>query len=543
MKEFSLDISAMFKHGLRQRVKDRRNSIGLVDLVNYEPTEDGLMPYNPVLPFMTQELLYTYGIGFEYPFPQMFVASNKIFLCTATKIYLVDPNSMTSLYELDVYDYDTSVQTTIPEGNYWHLVDLNEAWYLTNGACIVFFPGRGQILGNDESVWISKTKSVTCGSHYKGRTVLGGLDYQNFWDSTWQSFWTTWQTKVKDTGMDFGRLRQLGDTAMPVGKNWVWWSTIGGGDLQALLNNTVATGGYVSSSYGTDDPAFFRQLKRNEMGFYQLPTIGEVLVLKELGEYLIAYSSTGVIALRHVSLEFGSTLAPVHIPKLAQVGLTGRLAIAGDKDHHVFLDNSGTLWRLTADLQAVPLGYKEYLYHLLGAEPTVHYSPNPHDHTGFGEFYITAINHYYKLTQSGLCKTTQALTSAQFFQGGTIGVAATVPDPTEGSFKTDTLDFNYKGNKTIESVHVFTNETRIVEQIKIWIAFDYRKYKQDTWTEGNWYLCTPEGIAYPKVTSEEFRLRFKTNDFRRQDLDGITINYKTPDRRHQRSISVDEVRT
>jgi len=543
MKEFSFDIDASLRKGLRRLNKEVRQEPGLISLFNWEPTDVGVVPYNYVVNPFSPELLYMYGIQFDYSFPQMFVGKAKALLCTRDSIYMVNIDTWDSLYKLTLYDIDNpSQEASIQPGNYWHLIDLEESWFLTNGASTVFFSGKDVMTGGDEKVYIKNGMPVSCGSYYKGRVVLGGFDYTRFWDSTWQSFWNSWQKKKKDTGLDFSREEAEGSIDMPVGKNWIWWSSIGGGDTQLLFSSSLLDSGYVGSTYGSDKPFVFDLLKRNEQGFSQLPFTGQVIKLKELGDYLIAYTKTGVIALKHVGLEIGSTLAQVTIPELEHVGLYSTGAVDGDRNHHVFLDPSGFLWELGRDLSVVPLGYREYLYPMIDQNPVIYFASRPWGIDQYGEFFICTSDKTYKLVKNGLMETGQRLSSARYIAGTCVGICTEYSDEKEAYFATDVIDFSQPGYKTINSVVVLNTEIRTSDKPKVYVAIDYRYRQSGEFVTGEYRQCNYEGVATFPVSGVDFRVRVKTDNFRRIDIGTVRINYQVNDRRFQRSISVTEIR-
>jgi len=539
MKEFSIDFENLFKNGLRRLNKSDRTKTSFVELLNMEPTEQGLVPYNDIINPFTPTLLHMYNIQFEYPFPQLFIGKGRGILAHRTKVYLVNIDTWDELYELDLYDIDDpTTRATITPGSYWHLVDMGETFFLTNGVDTVFLTGKDAMLGNAEKAYIKHGMPFTCGSYYKGRVVFGGLDYHKFWSDDWKTLWDTWLTKKTDTGLSFERKKEGFDVLMPVGKNWIWWSSIGGGDVQMLFSSSLAEEGYTSSTYSSTKPLIMDILKSNEQGFAQLPFLGDVIGLKELGDYLIAYTLTGIIALRHTPLEIGSTLAQVDIPVLSGVGLLSNGALAGSKDHHVFIDSSGTLWELDSSLKAVPLGYREFLYPMIGQQPTIHFAQNPYNLDGYGEFYISSISKTYKLVKGGLLETGQDLSSACYIEGATIGVCTDYNTKEEGRFKTDTIDFGNPGLKSIRSITVLGAETYFVHRNKAYIALEYRTDQKGDFKSTGWRLANQQGVVFFPVSGIEFRIKVKVKDYRRWSIGRLIVSYQEGDRRFRRSLDV-----
>lgn len=543
MKEFSKTIEKELTFGLRRHEKVIRNKFKLFELYNLEPMEGGLHPLEPVVnPFNTTELSLA-GLELDWPFPQLFIGTSAILLASANRVYEVNPNDF-SFNQLTTYDADTpGTEKGIEVGGPWQFFDLGKNWFLTNGTDTVFYYGKDEMLGNAPKVYVKAGMPFQTGCYHKGRVLFGGFDYNQFWNTAWQSIWDTWQAYKLDTKISDTIIKPEGDIKMPVGENWLWWSSIGGGDVTFLFFPQLAQEGAMGeddSGYGDTDPLFMEFLKGNESGFTALPFIGTLRLIKPMGDYIIAYGDTRVLAIRPVPAP-SPTYSIIPIPKLNRVGVESGVAVAGDDSHHVFLDKAGFLWELKADLSVVPLGYREFLFDFVGQAGILAHSQNPHDISEYGRFYLGRDGENFVLNKQGLFETGQLVTSVDYFSGATIGVCETLEDgEDEARIGVDTFDFSEEGTKTLESIHLFMDTLRYDsnEGLLTSVAVDY-KWKKDMEFRTTAYKPVNEAgwIHFP-VSGIEFRVRVKAQNFARFNLGSIRIDVKFSDRRFRRAVEL-----
>jgi len=541
MREFSADLGDILKTGLRNREVDDRQALKFLELCNLEPTDSGLVPFNSVVPAFDLTALTASGVEIEHPFPQVFIGSQYGFICTTDSIYTFSLNNFKTISRLTIYDHDNpTVETDLNTGIPWNLIDMGKSWILLNGVDLVYYFNTEGMIGVEDKVYVRKNYGVGCGTYYKGRIVLGGLKPDTFWSGTWQNFWNTWITKKKDTGLDFNKMINGINTLMPVEKNWLWWSTIGGGDVSMLIKGEGMVSGNLTSDYDSSNPLYRAILKRNEQGFACLDKPGSILCIKALGEYIIVYGDYSIKAYKHKDIGLGSTLAPINIPLLDTVGLLNSGAADGDLYHHVFLDSSGTLWELTSDLMAKVLGYKEYFFDMLRTGPKVTYTQLPFNVDTFGAFYITDGFVTYKLVKNGLLKVTQSISSATYMQGNSIGICEDFDREEIGYFTTDILDLNRTGIKTINSIDVICNEDTVVKSGTIKVCIYYRYTQGEAYKVTDWYLCNNEGSVNFPVQAVDFKIKIKVSDYRRFSIGRLIIHFQYNDRRFKRSLDVNQ---
>lgn len=139
MEPFSLTIKEELGKGLSPN-NNPRNRPYLVEAI-------GAIPYEGVLQAIDQfTRIDSSSLGtLTFPYPQLFVTSNFILVCTDTTIYeyatemVWDTGSMT--WDAGDMAWDLNVFTTklsgLPTGHTWDLVDFKSFIYMTNGACAV----------------------------------------------------------------------------------------------------------------------------------------------------------------------------------------------------------------------------------------------------------------------------------------------------------------------------------------------------------------------------------------------------------------------
>ncbi len=550
MKEFSDKLQQTFSKGLRPYHKSRRGTYQFFDLYNFKPTKFGVVPYEyieMILPEAVREIF----TDESFPFPQLFIGKKFNLIAASTKVYMVDKEDWSIIYELDTYDPIAPANTkVITVGNAWEFADFWDSWFLTNGACTVFSPGQDEMVGDAKKVYVSDTLTINTAIDHKGRVVFGGFNPKNFWGDTWNTFWNTWYASQLDTGISHSKVEYDESIQMPIGDQWIWWSSVGGGDaLQFFFPSLYTTTGPVPgtvgdpTTYGASKPFILDFLKKNEQGFAPMPVQGLVIAMRALGDFIIVYSTEGVTAIRPIS----SPTPSYSIRNLQLGGIASRNAVAGDDSRHVYLDRSGILVEINATLNIKPLGYREYFFPLLGTDISISHSANLLNLDDYGEYFISTIDKHFYLNEEGLCEHGQQVTSAFYYNGVTQGMGYVLEDTADviGRIGVDTFDFGMSGIKTIEWVRLVGTETLWApdsDSIQLQVALDYR-YKMGndkTWTTTAYKGVNDEGLVYFPVASLEFRLRIKITDYEKLDLDYATFGVKQGDKRYERSIPINK---
>jgi len=500
--------------GLRRRSEAGRNTDALVEATFIKPVEDGLRSASTVVnPFA--ESPYS-----AFPFPQLIRGSSVTLLAGKTSLGLVDTsaNIWTSSAIVTYDAYSPTQQKSIPAGGVWQFIDCFNTWFLLNGSCVVYKTHRvGMITSEADRVFVQDTVDVNTGCAFKGRVLFGGFNPDTYWTSAWQTIWNDYAATF---GFNISR-------DMPVGENFVMWSSIGGGDVLNLFHADVAVDGYIGED--TRSNLFLDYYKRNEAGLLPIPYPGTIRVLKPLGNGVAVYSENGVGVLYPVI----DPVPTFGFQPLLNIGIPDRGAVGGDDTVHAFVDTGGKLRTISADYKTELLDYGEYLTGFLGQDMAISYD------RGDMEFYISGVNEggdrlTYVLTKNGLGRSPQHVTSGFFAEGALLGVFKQERS-TEVIMVTDVIDFELRDLKLITTVELGAEFSGAA-----WIAVDYRYSKTDPFTRSEWVLLNDEGFARVQKAGVEFRVCVKCSTYIGLKMDYINVRWGLAGKRIVRGIYAEQ---
>jgi len=401
MREFEIeyDREDMIR-GLRTEELQHRELKGFTSLINLKPKPYGLIPFTEITqPFAS--------INFDYPFPQIFKLGSQVLYATRTQLYTVDT---TTWDKTPIFVAGRTINGgghSILSGGHWHVLDFLNSWMLINGSSVVFKSQYtiDESIG-DLNVVVSNDITVTTGIEHRGRAVLGGFNSADFWSADWEAFWTTW-ANAQTTGLNYS----VSDAP---GTNFVMWSNVGEGLLWLWYKDLAMTGIVLEgdgnlnteSGFGSSRPKILELFQRGDMGWMPMPWDGTVLNILELGKDLVVYGTNGVTGMT-------SVIDPIPtygiIPILDDIGLASRSAVAKGKGFHLFVDTSGEIRMIENGFKETRIGYKEFIAPMLtedGAKEIVVSSDEYNK-----EFYICNGQKTYMLTETGLCRVNQLITS------------------------------------------------------------------------------------------------------------------------------------
>ena len=498
--------------GLRSDSRTRKNSGQLIQATNLKLTQDNLEPETVF------DDPYNGGQTVTWPYPQFFkgkgvtlVATSATALSSAAEL---DPWTLTSLTTYDALDPDTTKAIPVGASN-WQLADFQDTWMLCNSREVVFEGNIFGRIGETEKVLISDAVQVTSVCAHKGRGFLAGFSTSNFWQDKWSDFWSE-ATSTLPYQTDT-------TTNVALDQNFVWWTSLAGGDLFALWFPDEMMDGYEGFHQGFQNKVF-EMLKRNDFGYAPMPYQGLVRRVAPLGDHVIAYSNDGIASLTPTTIGDFNTMG---VRLLSDHGIMTGHAFCASPKRHIWLDNIGDLWQITPDLQVTRLGYKEYLLDFDNSTAQQWSYDSQED-----QFWICDGNEGYILTESGLTQTMKMPTSAQVV-GDDIRA---VTDDANGEFLntpcpsgqtvivTDVYDFGERTNKTIRLIEVGT--TKPIE-----VAVDYRSntgdFKRSLWKKTDDY-----GRTYFVVSGVEFRIVLRGDDSTQYEY--ITVEWEPIQKRRKR---------
>ncbi len=271
----------------------------------------------------------------------------------------------------------------------------------------------------------------------------------------------------------------------------------GTANLSCSVTNITARK-VVQTGYGLTRPFIADMLERGDGGAYPMPWQGRTLAVRALDTVAVAYCEDGVAALvPHTDPPTFGYRRLVDQRGQSPRGLASRGAVGGDEYTHVFVDRSGSLWRLTD----AGLEWLDYRWLLSGLEDVVvAYDPVEH------EFYIggarDGTNAAYVLTETGMAQSPQSVTSIVVVGGQSSGIAVQAGP---GGFRavTETLDMGTRLMKTVTEVELGLSSGSNTMTVTV----EYKTSREDTvWARSSPVALRGKGVAHLVVSGVEFRV-------------------------------------
>lgn len=507
MKEYGFNLDKSLTRGLRRTYKEKKNSFGMLDLFNLEPTPYGLVPFSFCTQPWSSEKLASIGIELSWPFPQLIRLKSFTLLLGADYLFLVNEEDW-SLVQLDTYDFYNSSQTKgIKAGGYWQAIDFWDTFLLMNGSCTLWYDRFV------DKVLVEDTVKIQAGCDYKGRAVFGGFDQDAYWSSAWQLFWTNNPSSI------------VGGQPRALGKNWIKWTSIGGGDLDLIFDADVKQDQLLKIDAG-DMPMSHRSL---------------ISTIKELNQKLLVYSFDAVSLVSHKSQPV-STLG-VDDEEIAP-GIRNIGAVAGNKKNHVFVAQDNSLWWIGKDFRPVKLGYREFFED----ETDLIVSRNPIN----GNFHISSNNRTFVLTWDtdkdqphGLAEVGQKITSCIAVNGTAWNLGSDIEaseESVEVRFTTDIFDLDRTGDKSIHWITVHGEEGALdTTGGTIYVRVHYRYSHWKSFDKTGWRKTNKKGACYFPVAGTDFKIELKADNFKFINISRLHITFQQDDANFTRGINVSQV--
>ena len=490
------DFTDSLRNGLRPVEYAGKNVQFLQTANNILCTQFGLTAHEIIQQLIASGELTANSITVSHPYPQVFKGKGVTLLCTATKVYTVNESTWT-LTQLTTYDLRNSANAhSIPSGGVWHFADFHTSWFLFNGACTVMKTG-----------WVDSTKTLVqdeqtmkTGCDFRGQLIIGGLA-SDFWTAEWQTLWGT--LTPQGTAWSYS----LGSP----GQNWLWWSSIGGGDIGALFLSSLAVNdlGSVTGGHDSDRPFIVDMMRRVESSMMPMDFQGTILRVEPLRNAVVVYGEDGVSAIFPAS-------SPVPTfgleDNLLSVGIAARNAVCSDGINQFFVDAEGFLWSITPTLQLQKLGYQEYLSPMLGNDITLFYDRTRQ------RCHITDGVDSYVLFEGRLSKQAQIPTALLNVDGGLAGLYETEADESV-LVKTTPFDLGTRKAKTIYSVELSMDDPTGATMI-----IYYRDDVLSSFTASETFTVDTRGETVVLVTGVEFYIAILCTSSVGFEVTGLFVN-------------------
>jgi len=511
MQEYQLQIREALINGLRPIEDVPAGSKYLVECKGLRPGPAGLRSVEEVKNPFASDWSET------FPFPQLLRGSEVTLLAGEDSICQVGEDW--SLEELKLYSVSDrlEVETVVP-GGFWHMADFGKVWVLFNGSCTVISLKKGAVFGEEDRLMLQDAVTMNTGCSFRGRLVFGGFSPSDFWGNNWMSLWNS-VSASEDYSID--------SEMSGLRKNFVAWTTIGGGDLlHVLLPDDAVKGLIKEADHSLEEPFFLDLWRRNEAGFRPMPWSGDVLCVKQLGKGVMVYGSNGISLLFPVVEPFPT----FGLQEIADFGIADRGAVGGDINQHALTDEGGKLWTIGADYKLQQKGYKEYFLPSLGGSFAVSLDSNEQ------RFYISSASGSFILTETGLGETAQSITSL-LYEKELVGIA----DERDiyAFVMSGAFDFGYRDLKTVTMIEVGLLYNIDAEAFAV---VDFRYSKTEAFQRSAPILLNEEGAARVQITALEFRfgvLIEAVETVKDVQIDYINVRWQSSAARTKRGLGAD----
>lgn len=491
-----------FVKGLRPVDRTPRNSGFLTIADNVLCRPEGTAAYPALsIPISGGELTAN-GVTIAFPFPQLYKGKEYTLLLDQTAIFTVDESTWT-LTAITTYDYATPANTkAITAGGPWHVADFWGTIYLSNGQDFIIKTP------NDAKWYIEDTVGInTCCKH------LGRLSFGGFGGTVWSSAHKTWLQGLMLS--EDPPNAQIPQGLTDVGQNWIWYSTIGGGDVEFLFNLTYMQDGYFTSmpSGHSSTQALAEEFWcRNEWGFMPMTFQGKVLAQVPLGQHMVVYGEDGINILTAAGTTYGLT-------RELHVGIDSRSAVSSNGARHLFVDDGGDLWQITADLQIQRMDYNEYLLPMIGSEIVI----TENQHQGWATISDENVAYAY-VDGGGLSKIPEQVTSQFFTQGGEVGIKESY-GTNQPLLVTDTFDMDIRGDKEILGVEIGG-----APDVTMDVAIDRRRDSDGSFVRSEFYPVNTRGAVQFMIVANEFRVVLRPTIGDTVDIDYVQVKWRPTDK-------------
>lgn len=490
MKEFNYIFSEGIKKGLSQYSNNPLNDQALSSLLNMKVAEKGIKPYTDIKNIPND-------VSISWPYPQIFKGSYYCFLADETTVYnigisniaeninITSSSSLTDELDSELLDELADALTwsgfqslgNLPIGDFWDFADFGKYIILTNGSVIIFIdyetnPDDPAISSMEYSSIFPRCKTYC---NFKGQIIGGNVQ-------------TSWHDCSSTS---------------------VIWSKIGYADFTPMVGM--------------------------ESGFKILgDASGDIHKVLRLGDGIAVYGDNSVVLMKPEEVKFGFFTA-------LEVGIPSIKAIAGSDSEHVFVDNLYRIWRWKDGKKPELLDYSHHIENLTLDNIIVSVDKSQN------EYYISDGLKTYLLTDYGLSEIHQLITSVFHHEGNVYGVVESVG--ASGFYlESERLDFGLRGLKTIVAIEVGISYSSdyILDELTDELEDEDSDYLSASDIHGSvsWKsniagsfsnttnrLINPNGVFYPKVTGDEFKIKLVCPTRTNLQIDYMNIRINTTDKR------------
>lgn len=467
-----------------------------------------------------------------------------------TIVALVKPNDNTTQYRVrpttntpigGTVEYTLVTQWATPfvlvseEWNFVKSEEFNDVWFVQAGydplgpggdvgrVIVYHIPSNGTVGAHPSLKWAllrhagSDVEPTNHNSRYigsiarhMGRLYMGGFHPDNpCFSSTialkgaksWEYFWQSFLENVEV---------ELTHEGMTIGKNVIFYSKLNGGDYFWPFAVEMAMLSCPSESAFEDAAPFLLDaVRKKEIGFFEVPTIGHIQRLESVDRALYIFATDGIFIAVQNPTDFGTGHA---VFKVSDVPLK-HISSGLNKGMGVYFVNANDNLCF-ADQEGVKvIGYKVQLKTLTG------YVQMDYDNEE-DDLYISGDNRCFVLTRTGMGEYGAPVSSFVSVLGVLTGYAGVpesrtyVLDPgppvvtvtrVVALMTTETLDFIERMLKDIHSI-----ELGISNAVNIRYRILYRIHGDPVWESTDWMnVYDTSGFTTPITSGHDLRLEIE----------------------------------
>jgi len=536
-----------------------RNSLTLDKVENmrcYAP--HGLKPFltvnQPVTDTELTAKFMSVALGTKvWPYPQLFRGKEVTLLAGRVIVGGVTSDRIFEVTEIDggtwtlapIETYKMSDFSTHYDGanNYkvpaatgaWHFADFGPTWILFNGACQVFKTGYSN------NVLVQEAIPIKTGCEYLDtRLIYAGFNQHNFRSLAWKNFVMSYLDSDDIPHALYDLVYNALTAGHSAGPNWVAWGPPGAPDMLSLFREDFGVSGSFDSpsrsGYDSDDPWIFDNQLMNASGLIPMPWRGEIVKAQELGNAVVIYGKEGITGLVPVDTALGYKDIGGFGTRIG-LDVNGRGCAGGDEKDHIFIDSTGDLWAMGADLNADKLGYSEIFGTMTPGNIMISLDKQQR------EFYIGDGLACYMLNSSGLSKCPWMPSTVSFAITDTPHVYVTVagpngvlftqsPSTTVATVWIHDIDCGDRDVHVLSRVRIATTDTNATGW---YISILWRMNKAAAYalavfpSGGTTMPFDKRGNAWVTCQGTEFQIRLLNTDRTKCDLERVEIDVENVD--------------
>lgn len=490
----TLSLKNALVNGLKADPRLGRTVDFLADAYNFQPSPYGAADYEP--------LQQPINAAVTIPFPQLFIRETNHVLLDDESVSMLDQNWRATSYtpqETTAWSGDgvyTPDPTTInPGGGIWQFANIGDVWFTANQSNFLIYNPE---IVTDGAVFLEELSFPRAICAHRGRIFFSGLttdgdpwDTIAFPDTTWRSGVSAWTPGASAV-----------DLKLPA--NSVCWTSL----------DAVTEFLEYFFPWQLNQTSFNNRLERNEGGHITLPDGGAPIVLKPLSNGVMCYGYDRIYYLRQVSEP--PTMGFVDV---AEFGVAGPGAVAGSEAQHTFMDRGGELWKITADLVLTKIGYRNTLENLVDQDVMVVEDPQSRN------VHISNAEQGYLLTDTGLARCSQVVTSIGYREGQHIGVYSEDKD-NDASILTDVIDFDTRQYKTINGIDLSSDDAQDFS-----VRIYFRNNAGEDFRVTEWVTPSVSGNVQIGVTAVDFMFEVSTDVYSNKTIEDLQISWSISSKR------------